>query len=82
MFTEGTCKLLNLVVSDLVDEDFVIHGRQEPISALTFGTSALLCKPGQSLAPIVGMWLLTRLTGHSLFAEQSVSLLLYQCWKY
>lgn len=70
VFTEGTCKLLNLVVSDLVDEDFVIHGRQEPISALTFGTSALLCKPGQSLAPVIGMWLLTRMTGHSLFADQ------------
>eukprot|EP00117_Sycon_ciliatum_P044873 scpid44646/ scgid32311/ Transmembrane protein 180 len=73
VFTEGTCKLLNLVISDLVDEDYVIHARRTPISALMFGTTALLTKPGQSLAPLMGIWLLTRLTGHSPFADQKAA---------
>ena len=67
MFTEGTCKLLNLIISDLVDEDFVLHKRKQTISALVFGTSALLSKPGQTLAPLIGTWLLAEQTGHSLF---------------
>ena len=63
MFTEGTCKLLNLVISDLVDEDYVIHNRHQAVSALMFGTSALLSKPGQTLAPLIGTWLLAQQTG-------------------
>jgi Na+/melibiose symporter-like transporter len=63
VFTEGTCKLLNLVISDLVDEDFVIHGRKQAVSALMFGTSALVSKPGQTIAPLLGMWLLSVQTG-------------------
>ena len=67
VFTEGTCKLLNLIISDLVDEDFVLHNRKQAISALIFGTSALFSKPGQTLAPLIGTWLLAKQTGHSLF---------------
>ncbi|XP_052772156.1 transmembrane protein 180-like [Mya arenaria] len=67
VFTEGTCKLLNLVISDLVDEDFVLHHRHQPVSALMFGTAALLSKPGQTLAPLVGTWLLAKQTGHDIF---------------
>lgn len=67
VFTEGTCKLLNLIISDLVDEDFVLHSRKQAISALIFGTSALFSKPGQTLAPLIGTWLLAEQTGHSLF---------------
>ncbi|EDO34958.1 predicted protein [Nematostella vectensis] len=67
VFTEGTCKLLNLVISDLVDEDFVLNNRSEAISALVFGTSALLSKPGQTLAPLIGTWLLSEQTGTSIF---------------
>ena len=67
VFTEGTCKLLNLIISDLVDEDFVLHNRKQAISALIFGTSALFSKPGQTLAPLIGTWLLAEQTGHSLF---------------
>lgn len=66
VFTEGTCKLLNLVISDLVDEDYVLHRRSQAVSALMFGTAALLSKPGQTLAPLVGTWLLAQQTGHSL----------------
>lgn len=67
VFTEGTCKLLNLVISDLVDEDYVIHNRHQAVSALMFGTSALLSKPGQTLAPLIGTWLLAQQTGHDIF---------------
>ena len=63
VFTEGTCKLLSLVISDLVDEDFVLHRRHQAVSALIFGTSALLSKPGQSFAPLVGSLVLSMQTG-------------------
>lgn len=63
VFTEGTCKLLNLVVSDLVDEDYVLHKRTQAVSALMFGMTALVSKPGQTIAPILGTWLLAFQTG-------------------
>jgi len=63
VFTEGTCKLLKLVVSDLIDEDFVVNRRQQATSALLFGMVALLTKPGQTFAPLIGTWLLCVYTG-------------------
>ena len=63
VFTEGTCKLLTLVISDLVDEDYVIHHRKQAVSALMFGTTAFLSKPGQTLAPLLGTYLLAAYTG-------------------
>lgn len=69
VFTEGTCKLLNLVISDLVDEDFVLHRRKTAVSALVFGMSALLSKPGQTLAPLLGTWFLFLQTGKSVFFD-------------
>ncbi|KAK2192893.1 hypothetical protein NP493_21g09012 [Ridgeia piscesae] len=69
VFTEGTCRLLSLVISDLVDEDFVIHHRRQAVSALMFGTSAFVSKPGQTLAPLIGTWLLASQTGHDVFAS-------------
>ena len=47
MLHQGTCKLLNLVVSELVDEDYVQNNRNHSVSALIYGTTALLSKPGQ-----------------------------------
>lgn len=63
MFTEGTCKLLNLVVTDLVDEDLVLNRRKQAASALLFGMVALVTKPGQTFAPLIGTWLLCAYTG-------------------
>ena len=63
VFTEGTCKLLNLVISDLVDEDYVLRCRSQAVSALMFGTASFVSKPGQTLAPLIGTWLLTVQTG-------------------
>lgn len=61
VFTEGICKLLNLVVSDLIDEDTVIHNRRSSVSALIFGTINLFTKPGQSFAPLFGTSVAPRL---------------------
>lgn len=58
IFTEGTCKLIGLCITDLVDEDFVIHSRKEAVSALIFGTTNLFAKPGQTLAPLFGTWVI------------------------
>eukprot|EP01135_Chromosphaera_perkinsii_P007003 Nk52_evm4s659 gene=Nk52_evmTU4s659 len=60
IFTEGTCKLLNLVIADLIDEDWILHRRPQSVSALIFGLSNLMSKPGQTLAPVLGTWLLGR----------------------
>ncbi|KAK2866471.1 hypothetical protein Q7C36_002527 [Tachysurus vachellii] len=67
VFTEGTCKLLNLVITDLVDEDFVLNRRQQAASALMFGMVALVTKPGQTFAPLIGTWLLCVYTGYDIF---------------
>ncbi|KAM9837179.1 transmembrane protein 180 [Aulostomus maculatus] len=72
VFTEGTCKLLKLVVSDLVDEDFVVNRRQQAASALLFGMVALLTKPGQTFAPLIGTWLLCAYTGYDVFQREPV----------
>jgi len=65
--TEGTCNLLNLVISDLVDEDYVMNRRKNPASALMFGMTSLLAKPGQTIAPLLGTWLLSVVTGENLY---------------
>ncbi|XP_068161415.1 transmembrane protein 180 [Antennarius striatus] len=72
VFTEGTCKLLKLVISDLVDEDFVVNRRQQAASALLFGMVALLTKPGQTFAPLIGTWLLCVYTGYDIFDREPV----------
>ncbi|KAL0984268.1 hypothetical protein UPYG_G00139240 [Umbra pygmaea] len=72
VFTEGTCKLLNLVITDLVDEDFVVNRRQQAASALLFGMVALVTKPGQTFAPLIGTWLLCVYTGYDIFDRNSV----------
>lgn len=72
VFTEGTCKLLKLVISDLVDEDFVVNRRQQAASALLFGMVALLTKPGQTFAPLIGTWLLCVYTGYDIFNREPV----------
>ncbi|EGD82315.1 hypothetical protein PTSG_02982 [Salpingoeca rosetta] len=70
IFTEGTCKLLGLVVSDLVDEDFVRNRRSNSLSAFVFGTANFLAKPGQTLAPIVGSYILASVAPGLLFRSE------------
>ncbi|NXI41875.1 MF13A protein, partial [Galbula dea] len=73
VFTEGTCKLLNLVVTDLVDEDLVLNRRKQAASALLFGMVALVTKPGQTFAPLIGTWLLCAYTGYDIFQRNPLS---------
>lgn len=73
VFTEGTCKLLTLVVTDLVDEDLVLNHRKQAASALLFGMVALVTKPGQTFAPLLGTWLLCFYTGEGPGAGKGLS---------
>ncbi|XP_063019383.1 transmembrane protein 180 isoform X2 [Melospiza melodia melodia] len=73
VFTEGTCKLLNLVVTDLVDEDLVLNRRKQAASALLFGMVALVTKPGQTFAPLIGTWLLCEYTGYDIFQRNPLN---------
>lgn len=41
----------NLVLADIVDEDYVVNTRAQSMSSAIFGANALFTKPGQSLAP-------------------------------
>lgn len=70
IFTEGICKLCDLIISDLIDEDFIENERESTASSFVFGTAALLTKPGQTFAPLVGTFLLTKLANHN-FKEVS-----------
>ncbi|BHF58745.1 hypothetical protein SprV_0100170000 [Sparganum proliferum] len=69
IFTEGVCKLLSQIISDLVDEDFVLNDRAQPLSALMFGATSLLGRPGQTFAPLIGYSMLSALTGKELINE-------------
>ena len=62
---------MNLIVTDLVDEDYVINRRKTAISALIFGTTSFLAKPGQTLAPLIGTYLISSTTGVDLFSSNS-----------
>eukprot|EP00282_Hemiselmis_andersenii_P028384 CAMPEP_0169468780 /NCGR_PEP_ID=MMETSP1042-20121227/23110_1 /TAXON_ID=464988 /ORGANISM="Hemiselmis andersenii, Strain CCMP1180" /LENGTH=476 /DNA_ID=CAMNT_0009582175 /DNA_START=465 /DNA_END=1895 /DNA_ORIENTATION=+ len=54
VFTECVCRLGPLVLSDLVDEDKVLHSRARTMSAMFIGTNSFFTKPGESLAPMLG----------------------------
>lgn len=54
VFNETICRHGNLVVADLVDEDFFLYKRAVSMSSAVFGANALFTKPGQSLAPMLG----------------------------
>ena len=72
VFTEGTCKLCNLVMSDLVDEDYLLNARTQSVSALLFGTNALLSKPGQTIAPVFGTWYIAKMSSSTIFSSDVV----------
>ena len=55
VFTETMCRHGNLVVAELIDEDFASHPLlTKSRSSLYFGAIALFTKPGQALAAMVG----------------------------
>jgi len=52
IFTEGVCKLSDLIITDLIDEDQYLYQRISPIPTLIFGTMSFLSKPGETVASI------------------------------
>ncbi|KNC51180.1 transmembrane protein 180 [Thecamonas trahens ATCC 50062] len=59
LVTEGTCRLMNVALADVVDEEAAVAKRATPLSALIFGTNAFVTKPAQSLAPALGWYFLS-----------------------
>lgn len=57
--SECVCRLFPLVQSDLTDEDIFLNQRGHGMSASIIGSANLFSKPGQSLAPMLGVYLLS-----------------------
>jgi Na+/melibiose symporter-like transporter len=57
--TETICRLMPLVRSELVDEDCYLHKRKQSMAASIIGTSSMFAKPGESIAPILGWYILS-----------------------
>lgn len=62
--TECGCRLSALVMADVIDEDRVLHHRAKPMSSSIAGLHAIASKPGQSLAPVLG-WYVLRAAGYT-----------------
>ena len=60
VLTENVCRLEPLLITDLIDEDCVLHKRRHLMSSMIFGSVSLMSKPGQSLAPVAGYYYLSR----------------------
>jgi len=58
VLSESVCRLGPLIVSDLIDEDSFVHKRQQTVAATIVGTAGTMGKVSQSLAPMVGYWLI------------------------
>lgn len=58
VLTEGVCRLQSLVLSDISDEDIVLHDRPQSHAATVNGLVSLISKPFQSLAPVVTCYFL------------------------
>ena len=58
ILVESTCRQLNLVTAELADDDQEEHGESESRAGLILGVAALISKPGESLGPVIGWWLL------------------------
>ncbi|XP_013398691.1 transmembrane protein 180 [Lingula anatina] len=58
--TSATSSLMNMPMSDIVDEDSKLYNREHPISSMVYGTNALVIKPAISLAPMLAVAILNR----------------------
>lgn len=52
--SECVCRLIPLIISNLTDEDVHLNKRTSSLSASVIGTSGLIGKIGQSIAPVLG----------------------------
>ena len=58
VLTECVCRQTPIILADLVDEDQVLNRRDKKMSGVIIGSSAFFTKPGESLAPMLGWYLL------------------------
>ena len=58
--SECVCRLMPLIKSNLVDEDAYLNSRERAMSASVIGSSEFISKAGQSLAPMLGYFILRR----------------------
>eukprot|EP00943_MAST-04B_sp_MAST-4B-sp1_P003784 g3784.t1 len=56
--SECVCRFMPLVKSNLVDEDTYLNKRKRSMSSSVIGSSDFLAKSGQSLAPMLGYYIL------------------------
>ncbi|XP_064647794.1 transmembrane protein 180-like [Lineus longissimus] len=47
--------LYNLPLSDIIEEDRIMYGRSHPVSAMVYGTNALITKSANSFPPMVAV---------------------------
>eukprot|EP00004_Rigifila_ramosa_P010454 TRINITY_DN2230_c0_g1_i4.p1 TRINITY_DN2230_c0_g1~~TRINITY_DN2230_c0_g1_i4.p1 ORF type:complete len:485 (-),score=101.12 TRINITY_DN2230_c0_g1_i4:8-1372(-) len=87
VLTECGCRLSPLVVSDLIDEDMVIHKRSQSMGAFLFGVINFFSKPGVSIAPALGWYVLsaygyrdTRLLGSGTTPELAAATFALAVW--
>lgn len=73
VFTESICRHGALILSDLVDEDFVLNNRKTSSSSALNGVHAFFTKPGQSLAPMLGWFVLSLYNYQNLDTTQQFS---------
>ena len=58
MFLFRVWGFYDLVMADVIDEDRLKHRRKESVATSVHGVHALIVKPSQSLAPVLGVFLL------------------------
>ncbi|CAB1440118.1 unnamed protein product [Pleuronectes platessa] len=57
---QASFSLFGLPLADIIDTDLQRHNRSSPLSSMVFGTNALFTKPGQSLAPMIVLYVLNQ----------------------
>ena len=58
--SECICRFMPLVKSNLVDEDTYLNKRKRSMSSSVIGSSDFLAKSGQSLAPMLGFYIINK----------------------
>ena len=55
----------DLIISDVIDNDRVLHQRRQSVATSVHGVQSLFVKPAQSLAPMAGIFILSATMGSS-----------------
>jgi hypothetical protein len=72
VLAECVCRLFPLVLSQLVDQDSQSRQESVTLSASLIGSTAIIAKPGESIAPLIGFYMFSsRWTGSNGSIEMS-----------